>query len=62
VSLSLNDFQSVSVVFRVWCCIDSEAYTSGLSYTPGCPAEILHCSFFERHFWKCRQSNYHWFY
>ena len=30
--------------------------------TPGCPAEILHCFFSERHFWKCRQSIYHWFY
>jgi len=27
-----------------------------LSGPPGCPAEILHCFFSERHFWKCRQS------
>jgi len=48
---------------KVWLCIDSEAYnTSGLSRTPGCPAEILHCFFSQRHFWKCRQSIYHWFY
>ena len=47
-------------VYKVWHCIDSEAYTSGSSGTPGCPAEILHCFFSERHFWKCRQSIYHW--
>ena len=49
-------------MYKVWRCIDSEAYTSGLSGTPGCPAEILHCFFSERHFWNCRQSIYHWLY
>jgi len=46
-------------MYKLRCCIDSEAYTSGLSGTPGCPAEILHCLFFEGHFWKGGQSIYH---
>ena len=38
------------------------AYTSGLSRTPGRLAYILHCFFFERHFWKCWQWKHCWFY
>jgi len=38
-----------------WCYIYIEAYTSGLSRPTGHLAEVLHCSFFERHFWKHRQ-------
>jgi len=43
-------------MYKVWRCIESEAYTSRLSGTPACPAEILHCFFFARHFWKWIES------
>jgi len=59
-SLSFNTFLSVIWRRPTNVCVlrrhfDSEAYPSGLSEHSGRPTEVLHCVFFERHFWQCRQ-------